>query len=181
MRKTKVFWVVLTVSRPPLHGRDLRCVQYELLCSNIKDCCCFQALKISSFKKTQNSVCMYLYLSVSPDVWQGWKEWRITGGWCGFVVYPPGENHGMMFPVTPHHLLESSLEPYGAQARCLVHGDSHQLGQAACLIPSTNGYCSLTMPSNHELSNHELSPLLLLFFPHWQNQNQQNLHLAEEH
>lgn len=47
----KIFCVVLTVSRPPLHGRDVWCVQYKLLRSDIKDCCCFQTLKISSFKK----------------------------------------------------------------------------------------------------------------------------------
>lgn len=47
----QIFCVVLTVSRPPLHGRNVWCVQYKLLRSDIKDCCCFQTLQISSFKK----------------------------------------------------------------------------------------------------------------------------------
>lgn len=153
MRKTKIFCVVLTVSRPPLHGRDLWCVQYKLLRSDIEDCCCFQTLKISSFKKNKTYISLLVYHKDGE-----------SGGYQGFVVYPPDENCGTMLPATPHHLLQRSLEPYGAEASCLVHGDNHQLGQAAWLIPSTDGDCLL--------SNHELSPLLLLFFPHWQNQSQ---------
>lgn len=65
-------------------------------------------------------------------------------------------NYRTMLPVTPHHLLQRSLEPHGTRASCLVHGDSRQLRQAAWLIPSTDGGCLL--------SNHELSPSLVIFF-----------------
>lgn len=65
MRKTKIFCVVLTVSRPPLHGRDLWCVQYKLLRGDIKDRCCFQTLKISSLKKGRKKN-LYIYLLVYP-------------------------------------------------------------------------------------------------------------------
>lgn len=146
MRKTKIFCVVLTVSRPPLHGRDLWCVQYKLLRSDIKDCCCFQTLKISSFKK-KKQIKKNLLVYCKDGESRGSLEAGVgitrvlwftllmrAVGWCSQWT---------------HHLLQRSLEPHGTQASCLVHGDHHQLGQTACLIPSTDGDCQL---SKHELS-----------------------------
>lgn len=131
------YCVVLTVPRPPLHCRDLWCVQYKLLRSGIKDCCCFQTLKISSFKKKKKK---------SPGASQGWLErgeapWKLVYVWSGFW--------GLFFwweswnnsPVAPQHSIS-----------CRDFLSQIVLGQAAWLVvtvPSSQCDC---LASNHKLS-----------------------------
>lgn len=138
----QIFCVVLTVSRPPLHGRNVWCVQYKLLRSDIKDCCCFQTLQISSFKK-KNKLKKTVYLLVYQKI----------GGSGGSLKAGVGITRVLWFTLLTrtvgqcsqqrHTISCKDLEPHGTRASCLVRGDNPQLGQAAWLIPSTDGGCLL--------------------------------------
>lgn len=146
MRKTEMSRRALTVSGPPLHCRDRWCVQYKLLCADIKDCCCFQTLKISSFKKNKN-----ILVYREGDQTEGSIPRNSCGCYWAFRNYPPAENHRTLeFPsgCRTHHLQRSLRQTV--------------LGHTAWLLVTDPFY-------------HKDLPSLLLFFSALANERQASL------
>lgn len=116
MKKTEISCRVLTVSRPPLHCRDCWCIQYKLLCADIKDCCCFQTLKISSFKKIKNILVYH-----EGEQTEGKLVWMLLSFWGLPSCWEPWNTE------TPQWLQDTpSAEISEADctgARCLAAGD----------------------------------------------------------